>query len=134
MPTNRENEDSDQDDEMVEPEEIGKPHPTSDRAGERARDEQREDGGPRYGGEAWEVADERGDQRFGKARNDDADPSELAKGEANVDDDQWPGDDANPQSAPVSDVEDNGRSESGAQQAGMGRGGEPRKPKNRSKR
>ena len=46
---------------------------------ERARDEQREEGGPRYGGESWQVADERGDNRFGKARNDDADPLELVK-------------------------------------------------------
>ena len=48
------------------------------RAGERARDEKRENRGPVYGGEKeWKVADERGEQRFGHARNDDADPSEL---------------------------------------------------------
>ena len=34
---------------------------------ERARDEQREEGGPRYGGEAWQVADERGDNE-GRSR------------------------------------------------------------------
>jgi hypothetical protein len=46
------------------------------RAGERARDEKRE-GGPRYGGGPWEVADERGEQRYGHARNDDAALTEL---------------------------------------------------------
>lgn len=48
----------------------------AERAGERARDEQRE-GGPRYGGGPWEVADERGEQRYGHARNDDAALTEL---------------------------------------------------------
>jgi hypothetical protein len=124
MPTNRE---SDQ-----EPEEIGKPHPTSDGAKpgtERARDEQREGGGPRYGGEQWEVADERGDRRFGVARNDDSDPSELAKGKASVDDDHWPGDDASVQktSDEDDDDDDNGETENGGQRAGMNRGEEPRK-------
>src|SRR5207237_5366760 len=64
---------------------------TSQREGtERARDEAREGGGPRYGGEAWEVADERGENRFGHARNDDADPSELAPGQAENDDNDSP--------------------------------------------
>src|SRR6187402_2725315 len=53
--------------------------PSQPHGSERARDEQREEGGPRYGGEAWRVADERGDNRFGKARNDDADPLEQMK-------------------------------------------------------
>lgn len=121
-------------DESTEPEEIGKPHPT----GERVRDEQREEGGPRYGGGKWEVADERGERRFGTARNDDADPSELAKGEgATDDDDTWPGGDprhAGPQSASaVADVADDGGTEHGGQRAGMGRGEEPQKPKARVK-
>ena len=114
---------------IEEPEEIGKAHPV-EHPGERARDEQREGGGPRYGGEAWDVADERGDNRFGVARNDDADPSELSKGDRVDDDDAWPGD----ESATVSDVDDDGKAENGGQQAGFGRGEEPRKPKTRSKR
>jgi hypothetical protein len=85
----------------------------SDKAGERKRDEQREGAGPAYGGEAWEVADERGDQRFGQARNDDADPSTLTKGDPDVED-------ADPA------VENSG------QQAGMRRGEKPRKPDSRS--
>jgi hypothetical protein len=82
------------------------------KAGERKRDEQR-DGGPRYGGEAWEVADERGAERFGHARNDDAEPSELVKNDPDVED-------ADP------------NIESGGEQAGMGRGEKPRKPKSRA--
>ena len=39
---------------------------------ERARDEQRDDPTPRYGGGPWSIADERGDARFGHARNDAA--------------------------------------------------------------
>ena len=129
-----------------EPEEIGKPHPTSDSARpgtERARDEQREGGGPRYGGEQWEVADERGDRRFGVARNDDSDPSELSKGSKAVDDDEWPGHDASVQGAPRGESEDiaertaagdGGETENGGQRAGFGRGEKPQKPKARSKK
>jgi hypothetical protein len=70
------------------------------RAGERKRDEEK-------------VADERGDDRYGHARNDDAEPSELVK--------------ADP------DVEDaDGSVESSGEQAGIGRGEKPRKPKARS--
>ena len=124
-----------------EPDEIGKPH--AQPAGERARDEQREAGGPRYGGEGWEVSDERGDRRFGNARNDDADPSELAKGKGAVDDDEWPGADASPQtnasgeSAEVADAtaaSDRGEAESGGQRAGFGRGEKPMKAKAREKK
>jgi hypothetical protein len=96
---------------------------------ERARDEQRQDGGPRYGGGAWSVADERGDQRFGHARNDDADPSELAPGAAENDDDESPSA-ADPELAAA---EQNAEIESGGQRAGFGRGEEPRKPKSREK-
>ncbi|MDQ3335871.1 MAG: hypothetical protein M4D80_11945 [Myxococcota bacterium] len=126
-----------------EPEMIGKPHPPSDGAKpgtERARDEQREGGGPRYGGEAWDVADERGDRRFGVARNDDSDPSELAKGEGAEDDDSWPGDDAVPEKSDESDdAEETERvsavdgAENSGQRAGMGRGEKPQKPKARTK-
>ncbi len=136
MSTNRED----------EPEEIGKAHPTSDGAKpgtERARDEQREGGGPRYGGEAWDVADERGDRRFGVARNDDSDPSELAKGQGTVDDDAWPGSEASPRSkdgdaeeeedaAERTSASDEGAENSG-QRAGVSRGEEPPKPKAREK-
>jgi hypothetical protein len=96
---------------------------------ERARDEARQDGGPRYGGEPWSVADERGDRRFGHARNDDADPSELAPGEAENDDDESPSA-ADPELAAA---EAAGEIESGGQREGMGRGEEPRKPKSREK-
>src|SRR5690349_3382792 len=53
----------------------------ADKPGERHRDEQREGGGPRYAGRDWDVADERGDKRFGVARTDDANPSELEPAE-----------------------------------------------------
>lgn len=96
---------------------------------ERARDEARQGGGPRYGGGAWGVADERGDRRFGHARNDDADPSELAPGQANNDDDESPSA-ADPELAAA---EQNAEIESGGQRAGFGRGEEPRKPKSREK-
>jgi hypothetical protein len=44
---------------------------------ERARDEQREGGGPRYGGREWQTADERApDERFGRTRADAADVTE----------------------------------------------------------
>ena len=85
----------------------------SEKAGERKRDEQRE-GGPRYGGEAWDVADERGENRYGHARNDDAEPSELAK-----------------QDPDVARADEN--VESSGEQAGIGRGEKPRKPKAREK-
>src|ERR1041384_1045567 len=65
-------------------------HPGS----ERERDEGRDDAGPQYGGGSWEQADQRGDARFGHARNDDADPSELAPAEAESDDDETPDADA----------------------------------------
>ncbi|HWO23428.1 MAG TPA: hypothetical protein VNO30_32025 [Kofleriaceae bacterium] len=96
---------------------------------ERARDEARQGGGPRYGGGAWSVADERGDRRYGHARNDDADPSELAKGAANNDDDESPSA-ADPELAAA---EQNAEIESGGQRAGFGRGEAPRKPKSREK-
>jgi hypothetical protein len=116
------------------------PQPSAQRPGERARDEQRPAGGPRYGGRAWTIADERGERRFGHARNDDADPSELERG--SVDDDGWPGDDANVASAPTGEspelaeavqAEDTGRTERGAERAGHGRGELPRKPRTRGK-
>jgi hypothetical protein len=94
---------------------------------ERARDEKRPDGGPRYGGGPWEVADERGDRRFGHARNDDADPSELAAREAENDDDESPSA-ADPELAAA---EAAGEIESGGQRAGMGRGEKPRELKAR---
>jgi len=96
---------------------------------ERARDERRESGGPRYGGGAWRVADERGDQRFGHARNDDADPSELAPGAAENDDDESPSA-ADPELAAA---EAAGEIESGGEREGFGRGEHPRKPKSREK-
>jgi len=96
---------------------------------ERARDEQREGGGPRYAGGAWQVADERGDLRFGHARTDDADPSELAPGAADNDDDEAPSA-ADPELAAA---EAAGEIESGGERAGMGRGEKPRKSKQRER-
>jgi hypothetical protein len=96
---------------------------------ERARDESRTDGGPRYAGGRWAVADERGDKRFGHARIDDADPSELAAREAENDDDESPSA-ADPELAAA---EAAGEIESGGQRAGMGRGEKPRKPKSRER-
>ena len=80
-----------------------KPH-----GNERDRDEQRTNAGPQYGGEDWKVADERGERRFGAARNDEADPEALEQSEA---------------TAP--EVESSG------QQAGVKRGEKPRKSKDR---
>jgi hypothetical protein len=122
-----------------EPDEIGKPHARP--GSERARDEQRDDGGPRYGGEAWEVADERGDRRFGHARNDDADPSELARDEHSPDDDEWPNSGAigeQPEVAEQTAATDDGSAERGGtrsgQGAGFGMGEKPMKVKARSKK
>jgi hypothetical protein len=91
---------------------------------------ERKEGGPRYGGTSWDVAEERGDQRFGHARNDDADPSELAPGEAMNDDDESPSA-ADPE---LAQAEDRSEIESGGPRAGMGRGERPRKPSSRTKK
>lgn len=115
---------------------------------ERARDEQRAEGGPRYGGEAWAVADARGENRFGKARNDDADPLEMVKagadpdamGEKDSEDESAarevePDGDAEPMTA--GDAREPGAesgADSGGDSAGMGRGEKPRKPKSRAKK
>jgi hypothetical protein len=85
---------------------------------ERARDEQRLGGGPRYGGGPWNIADERGERRFGHARNDDADLSELASHEAENDDDESPSA-ADPE---LTAAEAAGKIESGGQIIGMRRG------------
>jgi hypothetical protein len=105
------------------------PSPAAHPGSERGRDEQRDDAGPQYGGEPWHEADRRGDARFGKARNDDADPSELAPHEAENDDDESPSA-ADPALAAA---EQTGEIESGGQRAGMGRGEKPRKPKSEEK-
>jgi hypothetical protein len=96
---------------------------------ERHRDEQRTEGGPRYGGQEWKVADERGDNRFGHARNDDADPSELAPGEAQNDDDEA----VRAADPDLAEAEQNREIESGGDQAGMRRGEKPRKDKQRER-
>jgi hypothetical protein len=101
---------------------------------ERARDEARHGGGPRYGGEPWSVADKRGEQRFGQARNDDADLSELAPGDTMNDDDELPSA-ADPDLAAAETTgQDSERIESGGQRAGMGHGEEPRKPASRARK
>jgi hypothetical protein len=102
----------------------------TDHAGsERGRDEERDHAGPQYGGGTWQDADRRGDNRFGQSRNDDADPSELAPGEAENDDNDAPSA-ADPELAAA---EENREIESGGQRAGMRRGEKPRKSKNREK-
>ncbi len=95
---------------------------------ERARDEQRTDGGPRYGGEDWKVADERGDNRFGHARNDDAEPLESKPGEG--EDQEGRVTSAADAKSPIGKPHAEGH-ESGGERAGMGRGAEPRKGKQR---
>ena len=94
---------------------------------ERARDEGRDEHGPQYGGGPWKVADERGNQRFGHARNDDADLSELAPRDAENDDNESPSA-ADPELAAA---EAAGEIEGSGQRAGMGRGDKPRKIKSR---
>jgi hypothetical protein len=96
---------------------------------ERARDEARDDGGPRYGGGPWELADERGDRRFGHARNDDADPSELDPADVDeaVDERPTAGD------PDLAAAEAAAEIESGGQREGIGRTERPRKPKRRAK-
>ncbi|MEO7736295.1 MAG: hypothetical protein ABIY55_35380 [Kofleriaceae bacterium] len=120
-----------------EPESIGKAHaaPTSRGAAvapqsaatgtagsERALDGERE-GGPRYGGGAWGVADERGDARYGHARNDDGETAQATSLNAEA----APGElAATPDAelaAAAADIEGSG------QHAGMGHGEKPRKTK-----
>jgi hypothetical protein len=96
---------------------------------ERARDERRPEPTARYGGGPWRIADERGDRRFGHARNDDANPSELAPGQAENDDDDSPSA-ADPELAAA---EAAGEIESSGQRAGMKRGEKPRKVKARKR-
>ena len=102
---------------------AGAKHPGS----ERERDEHRDDAGPQYGGGSWEQADRRGNARFGHARNDDADLSELAPGETESDDDDEALD------ADDADGEQAAEIESGGERAGVGRGEQPRKPKSEDK-
>ena len=87
---------------------------------ERARDEAREGGGPRAAGGPWEKMDERGDQRFGHTRLDDADPHTLAERGEEVDDDEAV-------TSADTDIE------SGGEREGIGRGEKPRKPAEREK-
>lgn len=114
------------------------PHKSKQPPGtERARDEQRKDRGPVYGGQKdWGLADEREGQRFGHARNDDAEPLELI-GRAHGPDELkgQNDDDTSPAAADdeLADAEDKGEIESGGQRAGMSRGEKPRKAKSRSK-
>lgn len=97
--------------------------------GERARDERRDRKTARYGGGPWAVADERGDKRFGHARNDDANPSELAPRAAETGDSGSPG----AVDPGIAAAEDTGGTVSGGEIAGMRRGDEPRKAKARAK-
>ncbi len=134
----------------IEEAEIGHKHadiePPEPTGSERSLDEQRVTGGPRYGGEAWKVADERGDNRFGKARNDDADPSEVVRAGEDPEAEVEPGHDENlaaeMKAATTGEMArqtkaafaDNEVIASGGEMAGMGRGEKPRKPKASSKR
>lgn len=96
---------------------------------ERARDEQRDSETARYGGGPWQTADERDARRFGHARNDDADPSELAPGEADKGDDESPSA-ADPELAAAQDA---GEIVSGGEITGMHRADKPRKPARRGR-
>lgn len=99
-----------------------------DTGSERARDEKREDVGPRYGGGAWQAADERRKLRFGHARNDDADPSELASADAdNADGESPTGVDPELEAAEAS-----GEIQGSSEHAGMGHGDHPRESKTRA--
>jgi hypothetical protein len=73
--------------------------------------------------------DERGAQRFGHTRLDDADPLTMIRGDGQNDDDESPGS-ADPFLAAE---EAAGLIESGGAHAGMGRGEKPRKSKAREK-
>lgn len=75
---------------------------------EIAADAERDDDNPKYGGKSWDVAEERGEQRFGVARNDDG-------------------------GTELDNVDQVTEGESSGQRASMGRGEKPRKPKFRSK-
>jgi hypothetical protein len=96
---------------------------------ERARDEQRNSKTPRYGGGTWQVADERGDKRFGHARNDDADPSELKPGSADSAEDES----LTSADSDLAAAGDAGEIVSGGEISGMRRGEKPRKAKSREK-
>jgi hypothetical protein len=92
------------------------------RPGELARDATRS-GGPRFGGQSWGVADERGDeQRYGKARNEQ--PPDSFEGASFIEGMMPP-----PVDEPIADA----RIESGGEHEGFGRGEKPRKPKSRTK-
>jgi hypothetical protein len=106
------------------------PRDIEEPAGERKRDEQRESSGPQYGGEPWSAADRRQpDERFGGARNDDAEPLEMIRGGGNNDDDESPAA-ADPD---VAAAEETRSIESGGAREGFGRGEKPRKLKQRTK-
>ena len=96
---------------------------------ERARDEQRDAPTARYGGGPWQVADERGDQRFGHARTDDADPSELAPGPDRNDDESPAA--ADPELAAAQDAGE--IIVSGGEITGIHRADKPRKPARRGR-
>ena len=100
-------------------------------AGERKRDEQRTPSGPQYGGEPWSAADRRApDERFGGARNDDAEPLELIRDRGNNDDDESP----RAADVDVAVAESTRSIESGGAREGFGRGEKPRKIKQRTKK
>ena len=87
---------------------------------ERTRDDRRPDG-PRNGGEPWQAADKRGNERFGHLRNDDANPSELAPAAAdNMEDDSPAAADQE-----LAAAEASGAIVGSAEHAGMGRGDHP---------
>lgn len=87
---------------------------------ERTRDERRP-GGPRNGGEPWEAAAKRGNERFGHLRNDDANASELASDAA----DNMDGDSPAAADAELASAEASGAIVGSGEHAGMGRGDHP---------
>lgn len=97
---------------------------------ERRRDERRPDRGPTYGGEDWEAADARGGDRFGVARNDDADPAVFGPDEKETEESELTLKDLQ-RAAPGADLP---HVEMGGEKAGIRRGEKPRKSKWRTRR
>ena len=95
---------------------------TGNAGSERALDEARE-GGPRYGGGDWDVADERGELRYGHARNDDGETAQATSLDADAEPGERTDDPDLQLDEPTGDIEASG------QHAGMGRGEKPRKTK-----
>jgi hypothetical protein len=129
---------------------MASPKRASSRAGERKRDEARDDSAPKFAGGEWDLADEREpDERFGKSRSDNAENGaqivsehddapevsyEPAGDGSDADDDlDTESRDEEPDSDAQLAADQNENIESSAQPEGMSRGSKPGKPKRRTK-